>query len=159
LGNGWHGWMLHRHASTLQLAAQSVPHSKLSTPAGFWLLLYLRELKPRNRHDCLRYFPICVGGQVSNRRPHVVSTGVTAVHGEDGGSVPEYQISVHEANPWTARCIRSREAVYRVMRSDPAVSSSLVPINAAFRIPHSIPIRVIAIIAGLAGRWPWNARS
>ena len=71
-----------------------------------------------------------------------------------GGSVPEYQISLHEANPWTAHCVRSREAVYRVMRSDPAVSSSLVPINAAFRIPHSIPIRVIAIIAGLAGRWP-----
>jgi hypothetical protein len=60
-------------STCVDLAAQSVPHSKPSTPAGFWLLLYLRELGPRNRHDCLRYFPIRMDGQVSpNRRPHVV---------------------------------------------------------------------------------------
>lgn len=95
------GWV----STCVDLAAQSVPHSKLPTPAVFWLLQYLRELSTRNRHDCLRYLPICLSGQVFNVQwasTRGVSTGVTAVHGEEG-QFPEYQILMHEANPMDRR--------------------------------------------------------
>jgi hypothetical protein len=73
--------MLRRHASTLRLKVCHIrSHQRLR---GFGY--YLRELSPRNRHDCLRYFPICKGGHVYQQALDTrVGTGVTAEHGEGG---------------------------------------------------------------------------
>jgi hypothetical protein len=112
--------MLHRHVSTLRLKVCHIrSHQRLR---GFGY--YLRELSPRNRHDCLRYFPICMGGQagqVSNRRPHVVGTGVTAVHGQEGEFLNiKYPSCTRLIHGPTAHCIRiwgpikKSEAVCRV---------------------------------------------
>lgn len=51
------------------LAAQSVPRSESSMPAGFWPLP--EGVLEIGMMVC-DYFPIGMGGQVSNRRPHVV---------------------------------------------------------------------------------------
>ncbi len=61
--------MLHWTCTCVGLAAQSVPHSSHQRPAGFWLSL----------EGALGLFPNMHGWSGVQ---HVVSTGVTAVHGE-----------------------------------------------------------------------------
>jgi len=79
------------------LAAQSVPRSKASAPAGFWPLPEdVLELVCR-----LHLFLIRVGGQVSNRHLHVVRNWSDAER-YSGPELLNMKYSLHEANPWTA---------------------------------------------------------